>query len=46
MSDKNILESHGDDTVTFNKRFKRALIVFAMIEFIVIASVFVYKVSR
>jgi hypothetical protein len=46
MSKKNMLQSHCDDTVAFNRRFKYAVIAFAIIEFIVVALVFIYKANR
>jgi len=46
MAQKNMLQSHCDETVAFNRRFKHAAIAFAVIEFIVVALVFIYKVSH
>lgn len=46
MPEKDMLQSHCDDTVAFNRRFKYAIIAFATIEFIVVALVFIYKATR
>ena len=40
------MQNTSDDTVKFNRNFKRALIVFAIVEFIVTAVGLYYYVQR
>jgi hypothetical protein len=46
MNEKSTLQDHCDDSVAFNRRFKYAVIAFAIVEFVVTASVFIYKATR
>ena len=46
MLEKGHDESHYEDSAAFNRQFKYAVIACAIIEFIVIAFVVYYKVTR
>jgi hypothetical protein len=46
MNEKSTLQDHCEETVAFNRRFKYAVIAFALVEFAVTAAVFIYKVTR
>lgn len=46
MLEKNGDESQDEDSATFNRRFKCALIAFAIIEFVAISFVVYYKTTR
>ena len=39
-------DSQDEESAAFNRRFKSAIIVYAIVEFIVIAFVVYYKVKR
>ena len=45
MAEKHEDKTESDDSAAFNRRFKYAVIVFAIVEFIVIAYI-VYQTSR
>ena len=45
MAEKNEDTTESEESAAFNRRFKYAVIVFAIVEFIVIAYI-VYKTSR
>lgn len=46
MLEKSSDESQYEDSVAFNRRFKYAVIAYAIIEFIAIAFVVYYKATR
>jgi large-conductance mechanosensitive channel len=46
MPEKGLAETGFADSAAFNRRFKYALIAYAIVEFIVIALVVFYKVRR
>ena len=46
MLKKGKAESQSEDLATFNRRFKYALVAYAIIEFIVIALVVYYQAQR
>jgi hypothetical protein len=46
MAEKDIRLTEHEDAARFDRRFKYAVAAFALIEFIVIASVVYYKVAR
>ena len=46
MKEKPTDSSHKDEKAAFDRRFKRAVIAFAVVEFIVIAFSVYYKITR
>ena len=46
MTEKSPLQNHDDETIALNRRFKYAVMIFAFVEFLVIALVFIYKASQ
>ncbi len=46
MKEKRIEQSPEDEMAAFNRRFKYALIGFAIVEFFLLAAVVYYKASR